>query len=174
MDEIINLAGAVQRHDAPENIWKTLEIGLSKTFGFALFTILVYDAKTGTVSRLYSTRLDVQPVGARKWVTTSPWTQRVLKEGQPYLGSRKEDMKVFSEHAFLATIGCESVLNLPIRSSSSGDIIGSLNLLGAEHHYDQADVGLGFVFAQLVAGAVEAVRDEQFAQPFDDSKMESV
>ncbi|KAH7252955.1 hypothetical protein B0J15DRAFT_466802 [Fusarium solani] len=171
---LIQLASDIHQSKPPETIFKSLENTVIALFGYSLFTVLVYDAKSSTISRVYSTRQDVQPVGARKRVTSSPWAQLVLKDGRMYLGSTIEDMKVFSEYEFLATIGCESVLNVPIRSSLSGEIIGALALLGEPHKYDDADQGLAALVAVLVAGVVEASRDEILSRPFDSAKMETV
>lgn len=171
---LVQLAGDIHQNKSPDTILKSLENTLASLFGYNLFTVLVYDANSSTICRVYSTRQDVQPVGARKEVTSSPWAKLVLNDGRMYLGSTIEDMKVFSEYEFLATIGCESVLNVPIRSNLSGEIIGALALLGEPHKYDDADQGLATLVSVLVAGVVEASKEEILSRPFDSEKMETV
>jgi hypothetical protein len=61
---------------------------------------------------------------------------------------------VFSEYEVLWSIGCESVLNIPVRKG--GITLGTLNLLGEAGLYDGADVDFALVFAQLEATRLEA------------------
>ncbi|KAM5386617.1 hypothetical protein ACJZ2D_000580 [Fusarium nematophilum] len=173
-ENVVSLARAIHSRKPAQVIWKALDETVAHAFGYRLFTILVYDSKTATICRLYSTRENVQPVGGRKRATESPWVQRVLKDGQLYLGSTGEDMKVFSEYEFLATLGCESVLNIPMRSDIGGKVVGSLNLLAGANNYDDADQGLAVLIAQLVAGLVEASREDLLSKPFYTGNMESV
>ncbi|MCA0328113.1 MAG: GAF domain-containing protein [Proteobacteria bacterium] len=67
-----------------------------------------------------------------------PWSERVLDQGLPYIGSDESDIRqVFSEADLLIAKGLYSVLNIPIWYS--GDVIGSLNLLHHRKAYDGVD-----------------------------------
>jgi len=58
---------------------------------------------------------------------------------------------VFFDHELIASLGCGSILNLPV--ATGGRILGTLNVLHEEHWYDDGDVGIGQVFAALAVPA---------------------
>jgi len=155
----LNLLAFSLHQGAPaESFWKELDRGLQDAFGHKLFTVLAYDAVSGLLGRVYSTQQLINPVGGRKRVTKSTWTNQVLENGRVFRGATREDIKaVFSDYEALWSIGCESVLNIPIRKQ--GTVIGSLNLLDSAGHYNDARIELAYVFAQLSITPLEACRD---------------
>lgn len=149
------VASALQEGQAPEVVWQVLERALSEVYGQRLFTVLAYDAQSSRLGRLHSNRPDINPVGGVKRVTQSMWADHVLRRGEIFTGSTREDIKaVFSEYEVLWSIGCESVLNIPVRKN--GATIGTLNLLAGAGQYDHADVRAALVFAQLAAVPLDA------------------
>ena len=154
---ITSLAYSLHCGEAPDVFWKDLERALRDAFGHRLFTVLAYDSQNGLLGRVYSTRPDFNPVGGRKRVTKSMWTRHVLKDGNIFRGSTREDIKaVFSDYEVLWANGCESVLNIPVRKR--GVTIGSLNLLDGAGQYNDALIELAYVFAQLSVIPLEASR----------------
>jgi hypothetical protein len=148
MPTISSLAFSLHRGEPVETFWKELDRGLQDAFGHKLFTVLAYDASSGLLGRVYSTQQRINPVGGRKRVTKSAWTKQVLEDGLVFRGATREDIQaVFSDYEVLWSIGCESVLNIPIRKQ--GVVIGSLNLLDSAGHYNEARIELTYVFAQL-------------------------
>lgn len=129
--------------------WPMFEQSAASIFGPQhLFTVLAYDRPRSLMCRLYSNRNDISPVGGMKRVTASLWSAHVLEGGAFFVGSSRADIqKVFSEYESLWKIGCESVLNLPLRHR--GVTIGTINLLGNAGQYDQYDPMAAHVFAQL-------------------------
>jgi hypothetical protein len=135
-------------------IWSEFERSLTEVFGQRLFTVLAYDETSSRLGRLHSNRLDINPVGGLKRVTQSRWSDHVLRRGEIFVGSTREDIKaVFSEYEVLWSIGCESVLNIPVRKN--GVTLGTMNLLGEAGLYDHADIALAMVFAQLAVSPLE-------------------
>ena len=59
---------------------------------------------------------------------------------------------VFSDHELIASLGCESVLNMPVRWR--GRTLGSLNLLHEAGWYGEDDVAACLPFAQLALPAL--------------------
>ncbi len=51
-----------------------------------------------------------------------------------------EIAKVFPDHELIWSLGCGSVVNLPI--VIGGKVVGTMNALDAEHHYDQERVAV--------------------------------
>jgi len=170
---IAGLASALQRAPDEMNIWLEFERALSTAFGHRLFTVLAFDMAKGRLRRVHSSRPDVNPVGGAKAVTDSDWTRHVLREGRIYVGSNKADIKaVFSEHELLASIGCDSVLNIPVRKN--GVTIGTLNLLDAAGRYDAASGPAALVFAQLASAPLAEYLAHAPAGPSDDGPLEHV
>jgi GAF domain-containing protein len=158
MSTISSLAFSLHRGEAVETFWQELDRGLQDVFGHKLFTVLAYDASSGLLGRVYSTQQQINPVGGRKRVTRSAWTKQVLEDGRIFRGATREDIKsVFSDYKVLWSIGCESVLNIPIRKQ--GIVMGSLNLLDGAGHYDEARIELAYIFAQLAVIPLEASRE---------------
>lgn len=151
------LAALCQSGTDAKTVWGALDSVLAEVFGHTLFTVLLYDSVARRLVRTYSSRPDVNPVGGIKPVTPSAWTSRVLVEGAPYIGRSREDLReVFPDYETLWAIGCESVLNIPVRHE--GVVVGSLNLLAGPANYDASDVGLACLFAQLVTTSLLADR----------------
>lgn len=135
-------------------VWNEFERGLTEAFGQKLFTVLAYDESSSRLGRLHSNRLDINPVGGLKRVTQSRWSDQVLRRGEVFIGSTREDIQaVFSEYQVLWSIGCESVLNIPVRKN--GVTLGTMNLLGEAGLYDDADLAVALVFAQLAVSPLE-------------------
>lgn len=170
---IERLAVALQGSVGSEECWKEFEQALGTAYGHILFTVSAFDLKAGLLLRLHSNRPEVNPVGGVKSVTDSFWTRRVLLEGQIYVGSDQADIQsVFSEYRKLALIGCDSVLNIPVRKAAV--TLGTINLLGAAGQYDRVNKATALVFAALAAGPLtEALSSEDF-EPAGDSGIERV
>ncbi|KAM0554909.1 hypothetical protein ACHAPJ_006645 [Fusarium lateritium] len=170
--QLAHLASKLHDNSTNAAIWLALNQTLAVFFGHSLFTVLVFSEKTG-VTRLYSTNTGLHPLGTRQTPpainhdqTPPPcravWAQQILIEGKVWRGSTREDLKaVFEDWEQLWQAGLGSVMNIPIRLN--GTTIGSLNILGEEHSYDEADFMQGILLAQLVAYFVNRVAGETIA-----------
>lgn len=164
-----NLQGATSRKD----FWIELDQALQKTFGHKLFTVLAYAADKDLMMRLYSNQPAINPIGGAKTVTDSFWTRHVLREGKIYVGSTRDDIKsVFSEYEKLWSIGCESVLNIPVRSD--GVTVGTLNLLDEAGWYDSSDRSVALLFAQMAVGPLQKFLESIPDGPAPGAKLEHV
>jgi hypothetical protein len=141
----------------PEALFGALEAGLGAVLGHRLFTLMRYHADSGDSERIYTTHPREYPVGGRKALNPTPWTEQVLRRQQPYLGRTPADVReVFFDHALIASLGCGSVLNLPV--VWNGRTLGTINLLHAEGWYDDGDARLGLLFAALAIPGYLEVR----------------
>ena len=101
-----------------------------------------YHATSGESERIYTTHPREYPVGGRKALNVTPWAERVLTRQQPYLGRTPADVQsVFFDHDLIASLGCGSVLNLPV--VWDGRTLGTINLLHEEGWYDDGDCRRG-------------------------------
>ena len=84
-------------------------------FGHKLYTALLYHGPEGGTERYYTNNPGAYPVGGRKPPNDLPWTRRLLVEGIPYIGYDAGDIRdVFFDHALIISLGCESILNIPV------------------------------------------------------------
>jgi hypothetical protein len=155
-DPLLGAVAAAQgRVDQPGALFAALDAALKSAIGHKLFTILTYDEDTGEAARLYSNVPASYPAGGRKRLAPGPWTEAVLDRGEAYIGRTLQDLRtVFSDHELIASLGCESVLNMPVRWR--GRTLGSLNLLHEACWYFKDDVAVCLPFAQLALPALLA------------------
>ena len=139
---MIDTAAIVAAHadtDQPGATFRALDRALAAAPGHILFTVLVHHPARRESERFYSNMPAEYPVGGSKPVTNSPWMQTVIERGEPYIGRTREDIKdVFYDYELIWSLGCESVLNLPVRWR--GQTMGTLNLLHRAGFYDTAHV----------------------------------
>jgi hypothetical protein len=136
----------------PDALYGALDAALGAVVGHRLFTLMRYHADSGDSERIYTTHPRQYPVGGRKALNPTPWTEQVLRRQQPYLGRTAAEVQaVFFDHALIATLGCGSVLNVPV--VWDGRTLGTINLLHEEGWYDERDAPVGLLFAALAIPA---------------------
>lgn len=153
ISRLARLADAYGEVDQPGATLRALDAALAEVPGYLLFTIVLHDPVLRQQERCYSSRPDAYPVGGRKPVTDSPWMQRLLVRGEAWVGATASDIReAFYDHALIASLGCGSVLNLPVRWR--GNTLAVLNLLHREHHYSETDIRLAWILAQFALPAL--------------------
>jgi hypothetical protein len=146
------LAAALAEPGQPGQGFAALQAALDALIGHRLFTILLHDAAAGCNARVHSSQPEAYPLGGRKPLADTPWTRHVMHLGQPWIGRDKAAIAAnFRDHAVLHALGCDSILNLPVRWG--GATIGTLNLSHAAGWYAEADIVVG----QLVSGLARPV-----------------
>ncbi|MET4691859.1 GAF domain-containing protein [Sinorhizobium fredii] len=149
-NRIMKIAEKLSRAPSRMQAFEVMEQETKALFDHALFTVLRFDHDCGVMTRLYSNRPDVHPIGGIKPITDSPWTRSVVQDGEPFIGRNKDDLRaVFFDHDLLFAIGCESAFNAPIRWENR--VMGSMNMLGAENVYSAANAKLARLCGQLLA-----------------------
>jgi hypothetical protein len=147
------LIAALDQPDQPGPSFRALDQALAEAPGHILFTILVQHPALRQSERYYTNKPKEYPVGGRKPLTDSPWMQRVIGGGEPYIGRTAEDIRdVFFDHALILSLGCESVLNLPVRWR--GKTVATLNLLAEAGHYTEAHIPLVRVLGAIALPAL--------------------
>jgi hypothetical protein len=141
----------------PGPLFAALDAAMGQAIGHRLFTILIVHPGAQQSQRYYSNMPDAYPVGGRKPINPTHWFQRVLGDGECYIGNSYADIAdVFYDHELIQSLGCESVLNVPIRWN--GTSLGTINLLHQAGWYDPADIPTAQHFAALaVPGALAVI-----------------
>ena len=144
------VAAAVAGGGQPEATFRALDAAMTAALGHKLFTVLL--RHPGESERRYTNQPAAYPVGGRKPVTPSPWTEQLFGRREPYIGRTAADIRaVFFDHELIASLGCASVLNLPVVWDER--VLGTINLLHEAGWYDEGDVPIGLAFAALAVPA---------------------
>jgi hypothetical protein len=132
--DLVNLLAAPRQ---PQTLFQAVDSTTKSRVGHKIFTLLYIHGSE--VAHIYSNQPAAYPVVGRKPMGPTPWGALVMEGRQPFLGRDMEAIRwMFSDHALLASLGCGSVINIPIVYND--EAIGTMNLLDAEHHYTEADV----------------------------------
>src|SRR5262249_6260940 len=135
------IAAAHADPDQPGATFRAIDSALARQPGHILFTVLVHHPALRQSERYYTNQPAAYPVGGRKPVTDSPWMHRVIRDGQPYIGRSRHDIEQnFFDHALIVSLGCESILNMPVRWR--GQTIGTLNICHRAGFYDESHLPL--------------------------------
>jgi len=147
------VAVAMTRPGQPAATYAALERATDAVIGHKLFTILRYHATTGESERVWTNQPTAYPVAGRKALNPTSWSRHVLHERRPYVGRSADDIRaVFFDHELIASLGCASVLNVPIVWADR--VLGTMNLLHEASWYDDADATIGLTFAALAVAAL--------------------
>ena len=140
--------------DQPAATFRAVDAALAASPGHILFTILVHHPALRQTERFYSNQPDAYPLGGRKPVAAErPWMQRVIFGGQPYIGRTREDIaEHFFDHELIHSLGCDSILNMPVRWR--GETMGTLNLCHRAGFYDEGHLPRVRLIAQLALPAL--------------------
>ncbi len=156
MNEIESVLAAHAETAQPEATFRAVDAALAASPGHILFTILIHHPALEQSERFYSNMPGPYPVGGRKPVNQTAWMRKVVHGGEAYIGRTKEDIRdVFYDHELIWSLGCESVLNMPVRWR--GQTLGTLNLLHRAGHYTEAHVAHVKLLAHLALPAMALI-----------------
>ncbi|MCZ4272041.1 GAF domain-containing protein [Maritalea porphyrae] len=131
-DEITNSATGC-------NGWAAFQKLVDQTVGAKLLTFMDVDMENGVARRSYSSDEQSYPVTGEKPITRDDWFDVVHIQNRAFVANTIDGLAdVFPDHGLIASLGCGSVVNLPVRVA--GELVGTVNLLHAEQHYDEQKV----------------------------------
>ncbi len=128
--------------------------------GYKLFTLTVTHPDGTHVVRLFSSAEGAYGTSSTKPIEKEGgWYEQVFVQQKPFLGYTIEDVKdYFPDHEKIAAMGLGATLNLPV--VVLGEVIGTVNLLDADHAYTVTDAKRCFVLAQALAPLFMKAREE--------------
>lgn len=148
MTEFDAVVASHNETEQPHAVFRAVDAALKASVGHILFTILISHHATRESERFYTNMPDAYPVGGKKPITDSVLMKMLLVEGKPYIGRTAADIEwAFYDHRLIHSLGCESVLNMPVRWQ--GRTVGTLNLLDRANAYDEAHIPLVRTLGQL-------------------------
>lgn len=137
MDEFdAGFVAAISRAITPDAAWTALAELARGVAGHRLFTVMTVDMGAGVVRRAYSNMPVEYPTSGTKPLrgNTGDWYETVFNRRRTFVANTIGDIaKVFPDHELIASLGCGSVINLPIVLEN--DLVAAINLLDGAGHY---------------------------------------
>lgn len=102
--------------------------------GARLVTVMVFDPDDGSAGREWTNMPDVYPVSGRKPMNTTHWSEQVFGRHETFVANTLAEVAaVFDDHPLIASLGCESCMNLPV--IIGGQVMGTINCLDAAGYW---------------------------------------
>ena len=99
-----------------------------------LFTIMTVDMEQMLARRAYTSDPENYPCSGTKPVEMNSWFEVVHTRREMFVANTLAEIaQVFPDHALIGSLGCGSVVNLPI--VLGGQLAATMNILDREHHY---------------------------------------
>lgn len=154
-------------------LYAAVEGALRTLSGFRLMTVLRATPCGRGLERMHSSDPAIYPARGIKTVDGDAWLTHLLRCTSPALSPDADAVRRnFFDADAIFGLGCQSVLNAPIRFQ--GRNMGTLNLLHAADWYQPADLGACQLFANLIGTAwasqqAAGVPVSDRPQPFQES-----
>jgi len=124
-----------------DDAWQALQVLAEKVVGVKLFTVMTIDWENEHAGRVFTSHPDAYPVSGTKPIVHDYWFDVVHKDRQAFVANTLDEMgEHFFDQATIASLGCGSVVNLPIEIA--GAMVGTLNLLHEAQFYTPERVAL--------------------------------
>ena len=149
-------ARVLREESDPVAVLGAIGAALDRLIGSRMFTFLRFDFDRFEMERLYCTRADRYPIGARKLMRRGRWFDCVVERGAVFIASGEAEMRAtFGDYATLAQLGVTSTMCVPVRHA--GRTLGTMNLNGDEGRYGEREAALAQPFATLAVSAYLAL-----------------
>ena len=118
----------------PEAAYAALHRLAGSLVGVRLFTVMTVDMKGGLARRAYTSDPVSYPATGTKPIEMNAWFEVVHGRHEMFVAHTLADIaKVFPDHGLIGSLGCGSVVNLPVLRT--GQLVATINLLDVEQHY---------------------------------------
>lgn len=136
-------------------LYAIVQAALAELCGLRMLTIL--RVTPAGLLRMHSSHPDVNPAQDIRSTMGDPWLQHLLATAEPELSPDADAMRSrFFDAQAMFDLGCESVLNVPVRLH--GRNLGTLNLMHKADWYGPGHIAVCLPFAALLGAAWSAQR----------------
>jgi len=130
---------AIRSASTPEEAWLALQQLTQTLVGVKLFTVMTVDMQTLQACRVYTNDPIAYPVSGTKPITIDDWFDVVHRQQKMFVANTiTEIAKVFPDHEKIWSLGCGSVVNLPVIIGN--ELVATINILHEQHHYTPARI----------------------------------
>lgn len=139
--ELYDFDLAIAKAQNSSEAWDTLRNLSQVLVGHRLFTVMTVDMTAGLARRAYSDQPLEYPVSGTKPIHRDEWFDIVHGAKKSFIANTIEDIaKVFPDYQTIASLGCGSVVNLPV--VLKGELVATINMLDVAHHYTAERVAI--------------------------------
>ena len=138
----------IEASSTAEECWHALQTLYASSVGFKLFTVMTVDMKNQLARRAYSSNIEAYPISGIKPIHYDAWFDVVHRQKRSFVANTiKAIAAVFPDHEKIWSLGCGSVVNLPLIVDA--ELVATVNILHAEQHYSPERVAI--IETQLAA-----------------------
>lgn len=106
-----------------------------------LWTVMSVDLDAGLARRAYSNMPDTYPTSGTKPIIHNDWFNIVQGRRESFVANTLAEIAaVFPDYELIASLGCASVMNLPI--FDEGVLLATVNLLDEEQYFTDERVAM--------------------------------
>ena len=128
------LDSLTSNNDQPGDAFFALYNLVDRIIGVRLFTLTTFDTVNNTAKRVYSNMPQEYPVSGTKPIEQSTWTDTVIDNHKNFVANNLDEIsRVFNDFELIKSLGCKSVVNVPIVVGES--LLGTVNCLHRENYY---------------------------------------
>jgi hypothetical protein len=125
---------AIHSAKGPHECWQALQMLAGTTAGFKLFTVMTVDMAKDVARRVHTSHPAEYPVTGTKPIHRDAWFDVVHGQQKSFVANTIfEIAQVFPDHEKIWSMGCGSVVNLPV--VVGGVLVATINMLHGEHFY---------------------------------------
>jgi hypothetical protein len=134
LSPLLNFTSSISAAKSSDQLWTALDRLAFAEPGHILFTVTTVEMAEGVARRVYTNHPKEYPVSGTKPIHRDSWFDIVHGEMRSFVANTIADIaKVFPDHELIASLGCGSVLNLPIFVQD--ELVATVNLLAEPRHY---------------------------------------
>lgn len=123
-----HFASALANAQTPQEVFAGLEAYVQDCIGVRLFTVMTVDMEAGVARRAHTNMPDAYPTSDTKPVPQNHWFTCIHEQHATFVANTIEEIaEVFPDYALIDSLGCQSVVNLPIVLSR--ELIATVNML---------------------------------------------
>ncbi len=124
----------IAQADQASGCWESLQTLTNAVVGSKLFTIMQTDMVNGIANRSFTSDPKSYPVSGSKPIVRNRWFNTIFEDKRTFVANTiAEIVEVFPDHELIWSLGCGSVVNLPVFIGAAP--VGTLNVLHEEHYY---------------------------------------
>lgn len=111
-----------------DEAYHALQVLTEEIVGVKLFTVMTVDMAEGVARRAYTSNPRAYPATGTKPIHRNEWFDIVHRDRHPFVANTIEDIaKVFPDHELIDSLGCQSVINLPVILRD--ELVATVNML---------------------------------------------
>lgn len=125
--------------DQPQAAFAELCSSAQSLVGHKLFTLMAFDEVDHGACRIFTNMPEAYPLSGKKTGPDDKWSNHVIENRQTFVANTIEEIaQVFPDYELIRSLGCESVINVPIIVADH--FLGTINILHHAGYYTPARI----------------------------------